>query len=88
MYIMTLGVLTAYRGFGLGSEMVELIIKTAEQRKEIVDLFLHVHVSNDLAINFYKRLGFEVVGRVSNYYRSLTPSDAFIVVRRCNRSAN
>jgi len=85
---MTLGVLTAYRGYGLGSEMVELIIKTAEQKKEIVDVFLHMHVSNDLAISFYKRLGFEVVGRVSNYYRSLTPSDAYIVVRRCTRPSS
>lgn len=44
LYIMTLGVLPAYRGRGVGSQMVRNAIKLAEQDPNFLDVYLHVQV--------------------------------------------
>lgn len=41
---------------------------------------LHVHVSNDEAIQFYGKYGFTCEERVANYYRpNVQPPDAFLL---------
>jgi len=81
VYIMTLGVLARYRGYGIGTKMVETIISYAEKRKDIGDIFLHVQISNNYAIEFYKRFGFQIVGTIPKYYKRIQPADCYILSR-------
>uniref|UniRef100_A0A7E4V7F0 N-acetyltransferase domain-containing protein n=1 Tax=Panagrellus redivivus TaxID=6233 RepID=A0A7E4V7F0_PANRE len=40
--------------------------------------------NNDEAIQFYKKFGFEVIDRVDNYYKRITPDDAFLLEKVVN----
>lgn len=62
-----MGVLPPYRGRGVGTKLVEEILEMAVADEELLDVYLHVQTSNEDAVRFYKRLGFEV--RCSSAYR-------------------
>mmetsp|Transcript_19656 Transcript_19656/g.27100 ORF Transcript_19656/g.27100 Transcript_19656/m.27100 type:complete len:183 (+) Transcript_19656:36-584(+) len=80
LYIMTLGVLAAYRNHGIGSILLEFVLnKICKERPHIKQVYLHVQVSNDVAIEFYKKFGFEVGKKIENYYRRIEPADCFLV---------
>lgn len=90
VYIMTLGVLGEYRHAGIGTDikavlalssraagtqLLSHVMKWVEPRKEAIsDVYLHVQTSNDVAIDFYKRNGFEV--RISDRTVVLTSANA------------
>ncbi|KAJ3118466.1 N-alpha-acetyltransferase 50 [Nowakowskiella sp. JEL0407] len=84
VYIMTLGVLEPFRNFGLGSKMLEFIIKNV-QRDPLVDYIgLHVQITNYDAIHFYQKNGFTVVEKVQDYYahtKDVDPPDAYLLKR-------
>ncbi|KAK9765354.1 N-acetyltransferase 5 [Basidiobolus ranarum] len=84
IYIMTLGVLAPYRKLGLGSALLKHILNQCEQDSKISELYLHVQISNDEAIAFYKKYGFEVTGTLENYYKNISPADAYILSKKVN----
>ncbi|KAK6333578.1 hypothetical protein TWF718_011386 [Orbilia javanica] len=92
IYIMTLAVLSPYRSLSIGSHLLDYILSTAAKEPTIeADLaYAHVWVSNDGALEFYRKQGFEVDSGpiVRNYYRRLEPRDARLVFRgiTCTRS--
>lgn len=45
----------------------------------------HVQVSNAGAIDFYKKFGFDIVDTKENYYKHITPADAFVLQRTLQR---
>ena len=57
------------------------IISSCEKLPEVQSIYLHVQTSNTTAIEFYKKLGFETVELVRNYYRRIEPPDAYKLVR-------
>jgi len=79
LYIMTLGCLAPYRRLGIGTVMLEHVLKICEQDGHYDNVFLHVQVSNDSAIKFYEKFGFEIVERKQNYYKRIEPADAFVL---------
>jgi len=79
LYIMTLGVLAAYRNYGVGGKMLANIIKLVAQRPDLHDIYLHVQTSNQTAIEFYKKFGFTVVRTIKNYYKRIDPPDCYVV---------
>ncbi|KAI0988740.1 hypothetical protein GJ496_011329 [Pomphorhynchus laevis] len=81
LYIMTLGVLESYRHLGIGSKLLDFVMKTALDDKTISGVYLHVQTSNEQAINFYKKSGFELSGVLENYYRNLDTTSAYLVVK-------
>eukprot|EP01121_Diplochlamys_sp_Union-15-3_P006890 TRINITY_DN1743_c0_g1_i1.p1 TRINITY_DN1743_c0_g1~~TRINITY_DN1743_c0_g1_i1.p1 ORF type:complete len:180 (-),score=25.92 TRINITY_DN1743_c0_g1_i1:45-584(-) len=89
MYIMTLGVLEPYRKLGIGNKLLKFVFDLVEKKNSlktaqnlsISEIFLHVQVSNDVAINFYKKNGFTVTGTKKNYYHNIEPSDCYILTR-------
>ena len=81
MYIMTLGVLDAYRRFGIGSQLLDWVVEKARSEK-ISDLVLHVQTSNNAALEFYKNHGFVIDRTENDYYPQLSPSSAYYLVRR------
>ncbi|KAM6502005.1 Acyl-CoA N-acyltransferase [Amanita muscaria] len=83
MYLMTMGILAPYRSKGLGSRCLELVVSAAaiQTKPKIHKIYLHVQVSNDAAKKFYERHGFKEVEVHKNYYKKITPSDAWVLER-------
>ncbi|XP_059621997.1 probable N-acetyltransferase san [Phlebotomus argentipes] len=79
LYIMTLGCLYPYRRLGIGSVMVNHILKYVENDGNFDSIFLHVQVNNDGAIEFYKKFGFEIVETKEQYYKRIEPADAHVL---------
>mmetsp|Transcript_27760 Transcript_27760/g.39025 ORF Transcript_27760/g.39025 Transcript_27760/m.39025 type:complete len:181 (+) Transcript_27760:213-755(+) len=88
LYIMTLGVLAAYRGRGIGSKMIASILEYYEQHKDdelstVDEITLHVQTSNTDAMKFYtSRFGFVKGEMVENYYRRIDPPHCYILSKK------
>lgn len=48
--------------------------------------FSHVQVSNEGALAFYKKFGFEVIETSENYYKRIEPADAFVLEKKLHTS--
>lgn len=74
-----LAVLPQYRRRGLAEALTEELIKEA-QRRNLQFVTLEVRVSNTPAVNLYKKLQFQEVGKRPNYYSS-PKEDALLMTR-------
>jgi ribosomal protein S18 acetylase RimI-like enzyme len=87
LYIMTLGVLAAYRGHTIGTQLIQTILDHYEENRDdefanVVEISLHVQISNEDAIEFYtKRFGFEKGDMVENYYRRIDPPHCYLLYK-------
>ncbi|UYV83100.1 NAA50 [Cordylochernes scorpioides] len=79
LYIMTLGCLGAYRRLGIGTIMLDHVLKYVQRDGNFDSIFLHVQVNNDVAIEFYKKFGFEVIETKKHYYKRIEPADAHVL---------
>ena len=72
-----------YRSRGIGSQALQHLIDaaTAHAKPKISALYLHVQVSNEEAKKFYERHGFKEAGLYKDYYKKITPHDAWILQR-------
>lgn len=88
LYIMTLGVLAAYRGRTIGTQLIQSILDSYEERKDtdfkdVEEIALHVQISNEDAIDFYtKRFGFVKGEMVENYYRRIDPPHCYLLYKK------
>ncbi|CAG0883910.1 unnamed protein product [Cyprideis torosa] len=82
LYIMTLGCLAPYRRQGVGKKLLDHILNIAEKDGHFDSIFLHVQVSNDDAINFYKYFGFEIVETKQDYYKYIQPTHAHVLEKK------
>ena len=83
MYIMTLGVLAAYRSRGIGSKLLQSVLDYALGNGNINEIYLHVQTNNHDAIDFYcKKFGFVRGDRIENYYKRIDPPDCYIVYKK------
>ena len=57
-----------YRNLGIASKLLEYMINSIE---EIDNITLEVRVDNEIAINLYKKFGFEIIGVRKNYYKDI-----------------
>ena len=80
IYIMTLGVLAPYRGLGIGTKLLNHVLDLCT-KQNIKEIYLHVQTSNEDAINFYKKFGFEVTDTIQNYYTNITPLDCYVLTK-------
>ena len=82
LYIITLGVLAPWRNAGLGSALLERVLRTVrEALPEVVLARLHVQINNSEARDFYAKLGFSCLGVSKLYYKRLEPPDAWVLAR-------
>ncbi|GAX23563.1 hypothetical protein FisN_14Hh259 [Fistulifera solaris] len=82
VYIRTLAVLAAYRGRGIGSQLMERLLHYCEQRPSVMEVSLHVQISNDDAIDFYtNKFQFTKGELVENYYRRVDPPHCYRLYR-------
>ncbi len=57
--------------------MLEQVLTKVEAKyPSVVRVYLHVQVSNTLALDFYKRFGFVSGGIIPDYYKRITPTEA------------
>ena len=74
--ILMLAVDEPSRRMGVGTRLMEVVRKYAMGRRNRA-LTLEVEVGNKEAQEFYRRLGFEIIGLIQDYYRDR--SDAYIM---------
>uniref|UniRef100_A0A6A7FX24 N-terminal methionine N(alpha)-acetyltransferase NatE n=1 Tax=Hirondellea gigas TaxID=1518452 RepID=A0A6A7FX24_9CRUS len=86
LYIMTLGCLAPYRRLGIGTKMLEHVLKYVEEDDNFHCIFLHVQVSNESALDFYRNFGFEVVETKQHYYKRIEPADAHVLQKTISKS--
>jgi ribosomal protein S18 acetylase RimI-like enzyme len=81
LYIMTLAVLAAYRGRGIGSKLLQSILDYCGT-VQVDEITLHVQISNQGAIRFYtERFQFEQGDMVENYYRRIDPPHCYVLYK-------
>ena len=76
---MTLGCLAPYRRLGIGTKMLEHVLKICEEDGKFHSVYLHVQISNEGAIEFYRNFGFEIIETKTQYYKRIDPADAFVL---------
>lgn len=87
LYIMTLGVLAAYRGRGIGTQLIQSVLDhvaehNQQPHNQIDQVALHVQISNQDAIRFYTtRFGFVQGEMVENYYRRIEPPHCYLLYK-------
>lgn len=83
VYVMTIGVLAPYRRLGIGAKLLEQTLEAcAKAGPDLEEVYLHVQVGNDDAVNFYKGFGFEKGEIVKDYYQRLDPNDAYVISKK------
>lgn len=78
--VMTIGVLAQWRGKGVGSHLLADLLAAADAAGS-ERIFLEVRASNEAAQGLYRRHGFEVIGRIRNYFRQ-PREDAVTMLRK------
>lgn len=68
VYILTLGVVEAYRNFGIASSLIRAVIKYASSIQSCLAVYLHVISYNNPAIHLYKKMAFKCVRRLHGFY--------------------
>jgi ribosomal protein S18 acetylase RimI-like enzyme len=63
-WIATIGVLTEYRGRGIGAAL----LRACEAKIDVPVIRLVVRQSNDTAIRLYERFGYAMLGKWRKYY--------------------
>ncbi|ELT94665.1 hypothetical protein CAPTEDRAFT_178459 [Capitella teleta] len=83
-HVTALTVAPEYRRLGLAAKLMNVLEEISENRFcFFVDLF--VRVSNQVAVDMYKRLGYSVYRRVIEYYSGDPDEDAFDMRKALSR---
>ncbi|KAK2716839.1 probable N-acetyltransferase san [Artemia franciscana] len=81
LYIMTLGCLAPYRKTGVGTAMLNHVMSIVEKDGNFDAIYLHVQVTNEVALSFYQKFGFEVIDTKEQYYKRIDPPGAHVLQR-------
>jgi ribosomal protein S18 acetylase RimI-like enzyme len=82
LYISTLSLLSPYRSYGIATHLLQRVTVKAVQEHDARSVMAHVWEKNDEGLEWYKKRGFEVVGKEEAYYRKLRPAGAMLVQKR------
>lgn len=74
VHIMSIGVLEEFRRKLFGSQFIKFIKENYKS-----DITLYVQISNENAINFYKKNRFIIEKKITNYYKTLEVKDAYLM---------
>ncbi len=75
---MTLAVLSPYRNYGIGTKLLDYVINNAK-KIFIHEIYVHVWIKNEEAIEWYLKRGFKKNEIIKNYYKKLDNSDAIVL---------
>ena len=65
-----------------GKALVEEVLKTCSEKPDCEEIYLHVQVGNDDAIEFYQKFGFVTGDIVKDYYKKIEPTDAVLLSKK------
>ncbi|KAL8469396.1 hypothetical protein ACS0TY_032289 [Phlomoides rotata] len=68
IYILTLGVVDSYRNLGIASSLIHEVMKYASNISTCRAVYLHVISYNNPAMHLYKKMSFQCVRRLYNFY--------------------
>ncbi|PIK55393.1 putative N-alpha-acetyltransferase 20-like [Apostichopus japonicus] len=83
-HVTALTVAPEYRRLGLAAKMMN-ILEEVSDRKQCFFVDLFVRVSNEIAVDMYKWLGYTVYRRVLEYYSGDPDEDAFDMRKALSR---
>jgi ribosomal-protein-alanine N-acetyltransferase len=72
----SIAVTPTYRQLGIGKKLMEIILESFRERN-IKKCSLEVRTTNDVAISFHKKYGFEIEKTIANYYED--GADAYVM---------
>ncbi|CAD5229125.1 unnamed protein product [Bursaphelenchus okinawaensis] len=83
-YISTIAIQPSHQRRGLASFMMAQIMYQMSKSEKPPDvLYLHVMTTNEKAIRFYRKMGFEKFKKVKNFYKSCSIyPDAYIMIKK------
>ncbi len=78
-HIVSLAVLPEYRRRGIATKLLEAALRTLRDEYGAREVYLEVRVSNEPAINLYKKMGFRIIHVIPRYYAD--GEDAYLMAR-------
>jgi ribosomal protein S18 acetylase RimI-like enzyme len=79
LYIATIGLLAPYRSHGIAAHLLQSVVAKASEEHGVKCVTAHVWEANEDGLEWYKKRGFEILGKEDGYYKKLKPSAAFLV---------
>uniref|UniRef100_A0A8C6AMB7 N-alpha-acetyltransferase 50 n=1 Tax=Monodon monoceros TaxID=40151 RepID=A0A8C6AMB7_MONMO len=64
---------------GIGTKMLNHVLNICEKDGTFDNIYLHVQISNESAIDFYRKFGFEIIETKKNYCKRIEPADAHVL---------
>jgi len=81
-HVISIAVLEEHRKKGLGTALMETALD--QFRKNVCEIsFLEVRVSNETAINIYKKMGYSIAERIRGYYND--GEDAYVMEKKISK---
>ena len=80
--IISLAVDPNWRGKGIGKKLTNFLLEHFKE-KGTKKISLHVRTENEIAISFYKNLGFKILKTTKNYYQN--GDDAFLMKKEIKK---
>ncbi|KAG8430757.1 hypothetical protein GDO86_020048 [Hymenochirus boettgeri] len=71
----------------LGTKMLNHVLNICEKDGTFDNIYLHVQISNESAIDFYRKFGFEIIETKKNYYKRIEPADAHVLQKNLKLSS-
>jgi ribosomal protein S18 acetylase RimI-like enzyme len=62
-----------------GSKLLKNALDLCNGDSDIVEVYLHVQINNDEAIEFYRKYGFEITDTIQNYYKRIDPPHCYVL---------
>ena len=78
-HVVSIAVMPQHRRKGIGYTLMKEAMKNMK-KYNAKECFLEVRVSNQPAINLYKKLGFQIVKTIRHYY--MNGEDAYLMARK------
>lgn len=67
--VIGMGMLKEWRNSGLGTALLKATIEWAKQNPILELIWLQVYTENELALNLYRKMGFEENGIIKNFFK-------------------
>ncbi|OAG07100.1 acyl-CoA N-acyltransferase [Paraphaeosphaeria sporulosa] len=79
LYISTISLLAPYRSHGIATHLLQKVAAEAVELHGVRCVTAHVWEANEEGLEWYKKRGFDIVGKEDAYYHKLKPQGAILV---------